>query len=79
MAGALVPLTKHFHDYKPSARVLIVLPGTPADASTVRAVANIPHVQAIRAQDLNVLTVLAFPFVIAVKDALTVAEKTFLK
>lgn len=77
--AALTPLTKHFHEYTPSARILIVLSGTPADATTVRAFANVPHVQVIRAQDLNVLTVLAFPYIIAVKDALVVAEKTFLK
>ena len=47
------------------------------DAMTLRAVSNIPHVQAIRAQDLNVLTTLAFGHVIATKDALAIIEKTF--
>jgi hypothetical protein len=46
---------------------------------TVRSLSNVPNVQAIRAQDLNALTMLAFPYVIATTDALKVAEKTFIR
>lgn len=70
---------KAFDGYTDKSRVLLVLTGGADDATTLRAVSNIPFVQAIRAQDLNALTVLAFPYVIAAKDALAVAEKTFLK
>ena len=37
------------------------------------------HLIHIRAQDLNTLTVLAFPYVIATTDALATAVKTFIK
>lgn len=60
-------------------RILVVLPGTIEDTPTIRAMHNVPNVQTIRAQDLNALTVLAFPQIIATADALAVAEKTFLK
>jgi large subunit ribosomal protein L4 len=70
-------LSKGFTGYKPSANILVVLPGGKDDALTLRALSNIPHVQAVRAQDLNVLLALAFAYVIATKDALAVIEKTF--
>ena len=76
-AKALGGLTKGFKKYKPAGRILVVLPGGKDDVMTLRAVSNLPHIQAIRAQDLNVLTVLAFPYLIATKDALAIAEKTF--
>ncbi len=76
-AVALSALTKGFKKYKAGGRILVILPGGKDDAMTLRAVANLPHVQAIRAQDLNVLTTLAFPYIIATKDALAIAEKTF--
>jgi large subunit ribosomal protein L4 len=76
-AALVTTLTKHFKGFAPSSRVLVVLPGTKDDAPTVRALRNLPSVQAIRAQDLNVLTVLAFPFMIATADALATAAKTF--
>jgi len=74
----LATLTKGFKGYKPSGRVLMVLTGTKDDAKTLRALSNIQTVQAVRAVDLNVLTVLAFPYVIATKDALAIAAKTFM-
>jgi large subunit ribosomal protein L4 len=73
----LATLTKHFKGYTPTGRVLMVLTGTKDDAKTLRALSNIQTVQAIRAQDLNVLTVLAFPYIIATKEALAIAAKTF--
>jgi large subunit ribosomal protein L4 len=76
-AALVTTLTKHFKGFAPSSRVLVVLPGTKDDAPTVRALRNLPSVQAIRAVDLNVLTVLAFPFMIATADALATAAKTF--
>lgn len=76
-AKLLAALTKGFKKYKESARILVILPGTKEDAMTLRAVSNLNHIEAIRAVDLNVLTVLAFPYVIATKDALAIAEKTF--
>lgn len=80
--GALVLAAlakKGFDGYTPSARILLVLAGTTGDAMAVRAMRNLPHVNAVRAQDLNALTVLAYPYVIATKEALSVIEKTFKK
>ncbi len=74
----ITALSKGFKKYKVGNNILVVLPGGKDDAMTLRAVSNIPHVQAIRAQDLNVLTALAFAYVIATKDALETIEKTFL-
>jgi large subunit ribosomal protein L4 len=74
---AIAALTKAFKSFKPAQRVLLVLAGGKDDAPTLRAVANLQNVQAVRAQDLNVLTVLAFPYVIATKEAVAVASKTF--
>lgn len=74
---AIAALTKRFTGFMPSSRVLVVLSGSAADAPTVRALANVQNVQVMRAQDLNVLTVLAFPYIIATTEALTVADKTF--
>ena len=74
---AIAALTKGFKGYKAGSRILVVLTGTKDDALTLRSVSNLPHVQAIRAQDLNVLTALAFGYVIATTDALATIEKTF--
>ncbi|MCC6934159.1 MAG: 50S ribosomal protein L4 [Candidatus Yanofskybacteria bacterium] len=76
-AALIASCTKGFDGYRSGNRVLVVLPGTAEDASTVRALANLPEVTTIRAQDLNALTVLAFPFVVAAAGALETAEKTF--
>ncbi len=74
---ALASLTKTFKSFKPSSRVLLVLSGGKDDATTLRAVSNLQFVQAVRAQDLNALTVLAFPYMIATKEAIAIASKTF--
>ena len=76
-AAVIASLSKGFKNYKPSANILVLLPGGKGDVMTLRSLSNIPHVQAIRAQDLNVLTALAFAYVIATTDALAIAEKTF--
>ncbi len=73
----MASLTKTFKSFKPASRVLLVLAGGKDDATTLRAVSNLQNVQAIRAQDLNVLTVLAFPYLIATKEAVAIASKTF--
>ena len=73
----LANLTKTFKTWKPTSRVLVVLAGGKEDATTLRAVSNLQNIAAVRAQDLNVLTVLAFPYVIATKEAVAVASKTF--
>jgi len=73
----MAALTKNFKSYKPSARVLVVLTGTKDDAKTIRALANLQEYQPVRAADLNVLTVLSFPYVIATQEALAIAGKTF--
>ncbi len=75
--ATIAALTKKFEGYTRMGRVLVVLSGTADDAKSLRALSNIQHVQAIRAQDLNVLTVLAFPYIIATKDAVALAAKTF--
>ncbi len=74
---AFAAITKGFKDFKPQSRVLVVLDGTAEDAMTRRAVSNLKNIQEIRAQDLNALTVLAFPYVIATKAAMDIAGKTF--
>jgi large subunit ribosomal protein L4 len=74
---------KTFKDYRgrlPAGRqdrVLVVLAGTPDEVPLRRATANLPNIVAVRAQDLNTLTVLAFPYVIATRPALDAMEKTF--
>ncbi len=74
---AISALTKSFKGFKDASRVLVVLAGGKDDAMTLRALSNLQNVQAIRAQDLNVLTVLAFSYVIATKEAIAIASKTF--
>jgi len=74
---ALTPVTKHLTGYRAGGRILLVLPGTPADLPVRRATENLPHVNAIRAQDLNVLTVLSFPYLIATQESVAVLEMTF--
>lgn len=76
--AAIATLAKKFTGYT-SGRILLVLAGGPDDRAVVRATANIQSVQAVRAQDLNALTVLGFPYIIATADALAMAEKTFIK
>lgn len=76
-AALIASHTKGFDGYRAGGRVLVVLPGGSDDAPTVRAFANLPEVTTIRAQDLNALTVLAFPFVLTTAGALAAAEKTF--
>jgi ribosomal protein L4 len=55
----------------------VVLPGVADDVPTRRAMANIPTVMTIRAQDLNTLDVLAFGYLVIAADAVPVIEKTF--
>lgn len=75
---AFAPVTKHLDGYRTGARVLLVLSGTPADLPVRRATGNLPWMTAVRAQDLNVLTILSFPYLVATQDAVAVMEKTFL-
>jgi large subunit ribosomal protein L4 len=77
--AALATLAKGMDGYRDGARVLLVLGGTPADLPTRRATANLSWTQTVRAQDLNALTVLSFPYVIAVRDAVAAIEKGFSK
>jgi large subunit ribosomal protein L4 len=71
--------TKGFKNYRASERMLLVLAGTPDDMPIRRSTSNLPNVDAVRAQDLNALTVLAYPYLVATKDAVAVMEKTFVK
>ncbi len=64
-AVTLAELTKNLAGYRMGGRILVVLAGTADDAMTRRAFANIPSAQVMRAQDLNALIVLSFPYVIA--------------
>ena len=77
--AAVSALTKNFKGYTGASRVLVVLGGAEGDAMTVRALRNVPHVDAVRANDLNALTVLAYPYIVATADAVTVMAKTFVK
>ena len=54
---------------------LLVVPKK--DAELVRAANNLPKVEVIRAQDLNVLSLLANQSIIILEPALAVIEKTF--
>lgn len=73
----IATLTAGFPKYAKGGRILVVLAGTAEDKPTRRATDNIPNVQTIRAADLNTLTVLSFPYVIASAEAVAVMEKTF--
>jgi large subunit ribosomal protein L4 len=75
--AALEPVTKHLSGYRAGGRVLLVLPGTPADLPVRRATENLQHIAAVRAQELNALTVLSFPYLIATQESVAVMEKTF--
>ncbi len=70
-------LAAGFKEYTKGDRILAILPGTAEDMPIRRATQNLPDVGTIRAQDLNTLTVLSFPYVIASADAVAVMEKTF--
>jgi large subunit ribosomal protein L4 len=71
--------TKGFKEYGVGDRILLVLSGVESDLSVRRATANLKFIDAVRAQDLNTLTVLAYPYVIATRDAVEIMEKTFTK
>jgi large subunit ribosomal protein L4 len=70
---------KAFKKYSAGDRILLVLTGTADDMPIRRATANLPNIATVRAQDLNTLSVLAFPFVVATQGALEVIQKTFSK
>lgn len=72
---ALQTLTPLLKKYRAGNRILIVLAGTSDDVPTRRAFDNLSPVQVTRAADLNALTVLAFPYVIATADAVAITEK----
>jgi large subunit ribosomal protein L4 len=76
-AALLAAVTKNIEGFRPADRVLVVLPGVADDVPTRRAMANIPTVMTIRAQDLNTLDVLAFGYLVIAADAVPVIEKTF--
>jgi large subunit ribosomal protein L4 len=76
-ATLLATLSAALPNYTAGDRILVVLPGTADDMPIRRATDNLPYVSTIRASDLNALTVLSFPYVIATADAVAVMEKTF--
>ncbi len=76
-AKALTALTKGFEGYKTGARILLALAGTKDEVMARRAVSNLPTVDAYRAGDLNALTVLSYPYVIATKAAVEAMQKSF--
>ena len=76
-AKVITALAAALPDYTAGDRILVVLPGTVDDMPVRRATDNLPHVATIRASDLNALTLLSFPYVIATADAVAVMEKTF--
>lgn len=71
----LQTLRKSFTGPKAGNRILVVLPGTTDDLATRRAVSNLPQVDAVRAQDLNTLTALSYPYIICAKHAVETLEK----
>ncbi len=70
---------KGLKEYKKGGRILLVLSGVESDLSIRRATANLKFIDAVRAQDLNTLTVLSYPYMIATREALDIMEKTFTK
>jgi large subunit ribosomal protein L4 len=60
-------------------RVLVVLAGTEGDKATRRAMTNLPKVDVMRAQDLNALSVLSFPTVLASAEGISILESQFAK
>lgn len=77
--AAIQKIAKGLDGWKAGSRVLLVLAGVESDVSVRRATGNLSWVEAVRAQDLNALTVLSFPYVIVVRDAVAVIEKPFAK
>ncbi|HXK36081.1 MAG TPA: 50S ribosomal protein L4 [Candidatus Paceibacterota bacterium] len=75
----IAALGKQFKDYGHDKRMLMVLAGTTDDLPIRKATANLQQVDTIRAQDLNTLTVLSYPFMVASKAAVANMEKTFAK
>jgi len=78
-AKLLTGLSATMPGYTARDRILVVLPGTTEDMPVRRATDNLDYVVTMRAQDLNALTVLSFPYVIASAEAVAVMEKTFAK
>ena len=78
-AKMLAALSAGFAKYTAGDRILVVLPGTADDLPLRRATDNLQYVQTIRASDLNTLTILSFPYLIASPEAVAVIEKTFSK
>jgi len=78
-AAALAKLAKGLDGWKAGGRILLVLAGVESDVAVRRATGNLSWVQAVRAQDLNALTVLSFPFTIVVREAVAIIEKPFTK
>ena len=78
-AKMLAALSAGFAKYTAGDRILVVLPGTADDLPLRRATGNLQYIQTIRASDLNTLTILSFPYLIASPEAVAVIEKTFSK
>lgn len=68
-------LAKALPEYTNANRILVVTAGIETDKPLRRATANLPHIDVVRAQDLNTLTVLSYPYLVCTKDAVAVLEK----
>jgi large subunit ribosomal protein L4 len=76
--AAFKTLANDFKEYVAGGRILLILAGTTEDVMIRRAVGNVSHLDTCRAGDLNVLTALAYPYMVVTKDALAVLEKRFI-
>ena len=74
---AIAAVTKGFKEYKAGSRILLALAGGKDDVMLRRSVSNLQYVDTYRASDLNALTVLSYPYIIATKAAVAAMEKSF--
>ena len=67
-------LAEKITGYKKGGRILVVL-GNNDDQMIIRALANLKWTDTVRAQELQALTVLAYPFMIATADAVRIMNE----
>ena len=70
----ITTLAEKITGYKKGGRILVVL-GNNDDQMIIRALANLKWTDTVRAQELQALTVLAYPFMIATADAVRIMNE----
>ena len=74
----ITTLAEKITGYKKGGRILVVL-GNNDDQMIIRALANLKWTDTVRAQELQALTVLAYPFMIATADAVRIMNEMVTK